>query len=122
MPALTGTVTLQAQSSASIDGDPIFVLATWEPPESFPGEAYTFPDPELNGLARGVPVFPAPGCRAGRHCTGKLTLGVGLLANDLERLEGVGITVSWRVEVRLQYPPGSQPPAGAALRLTDVLP
>jgi hypothetical protein len=122
VPALTGSVSLQARSSAAVQGDPLSILASWEPAESFAREGYQFPDPQLNGGALDIPVFPAPACRADGACNATMTLGFGLSANDTPRLEGVGITVTWRVEVRLQYPPGRRPPAGAALTLRDVQP
>jgi hypothetical protein len=120
VPAVTGTVTLHAQSSAPIEGDPV-IFANLILSEGY-GFHYTLPIPELNATAGEIVIFPAPNCRADRPCTDTLVLAVGLSANDRERLGGIRIMVAWKIEVRLQYPLGSQPPADAALRLSDVLP
>lgn len=123
VPAVTARVRLDARASAPVGGDPISILTDWWPDQSFARATYLFPEPVLDGGPIEALVFPANGCRADRACAAELRLGLGVPAlKDGSRLEKVEVTVAWRVDVELRYPPGVRPPAGVAMDLRDVTP
>lgn len=126
IPFITGTVTLAARSSQPIDGEPVSVLAIFQ---------YR-PDTQVLGLSRsrwrwssrfelnGPPielhVYPGTECRADRACSSTLTLETGGLGAPDPRLADETVKLTWRVEVRIRYPAGSDPPDAARLRLTRI--
>jgi hypothetical protein len=122
VPVVTGTLMLEARSSRPIDGEPVFVFTTAKEPTDDKVVDLGNLRLELNGGGTELAIHPATHCRADRACDSALTLRFRLSANNLSRLDNVAITLSWSLDVRLHYPPGSDPPASAVIRLLDVEP
>lgn len=118
VPALSGRLTVSGTTSGpATEGlQPLLLRLEREPTGVSTGYSL---DPVPNGEPTGTIVFPAIDCRAERACRVTHRLSAGILANDLDLLEGETVTVQWRLDVALQYPEGTELPDGLVIGLSD---
>jgi hypothetical protein len=107
VPALTGTIELSSTSAKPLPADAIVQMSV--SPNGTTGIQGDFPVAHPGEAVVAFPVRPAPTCRADAPCRAEIALRGSARAPG-GSLDGHRVTVHWRLDVRLDYPEGAQPP------------